>query len=79
MPSEKPEVTQTAIAKSSMTVGMTNASITAFAPTDGAAITVISCPTAYRLVSAHFTSMIFSLLSAELQYEATLQLLQALL
>ena len=47
--------------------GITNAINTAFMPTDCVAITVTSLPTCLALPSVQCTSIIFSLLSAELQ------------
>lgn len=72
--SDVPKAIHPATVPSSITIGMTNANNTAFVPTDDAAITFTSCPNWYCEVSAQRTSISFSLLSAEEQCDAILQL-----
>ena len=57
---------------------MTKPRFTAFAPTDAEAITLTFSPTEKRVVSLVYTSIIFSLLSDEVQLLDSLQLEHAL-
>lgn len=77
--SGNPAQTHPAIVAISSTAGIAKASITAFVPFTVSVLTVTFCPTAKRDAALHFTSISFSLLSVEEQYDATLHALHALL
>lgn len=79
MASDSPLYTHPAIVAINSADGMAKANITALVPFDVSVLTQTVCPTLNLDVSSHLTSINFSLLSAEEQYVATLQALQALL
>ena len=66
--SDSPAYIQQAIVAISITAGMANASMTAFAPFAVSVHTMTFCPTLKREALSHLTSIIFSLLSDEAQY-----------
>lgn len=58
---------------------MANASVTAFAPLEVSVATITFCPTEKRSALLHLTSINFSLLSEDVQYDATLHAAHELL
>lgn len=78
-PSVIPENMHAATVANSNTAGMANASVTAFAPLEVSVATITFCPTEKRSALLHLTSINFSLLSEDVQYDATLHAAHELL